>query len=106
MMETLTSRGEQIDWCVVGEPSSTEALGDLVKNGRRGSLNARPTVHGKQGTSPIPTLPITRFTGPCLPSTRWLKRLGITATISSTRPPCRSLPFDQAKASPSSSRAQ
>ena len=56
VMETLTSRGEQIDWCVVGEPSSTEALGDLVKNGRRGSLNARLTVHGKQGHIAYPHL--------------------------------------------------
>ena len=56
VMETLTSRGEQIDWCVVGEPSSTEALGDLVKNGRRGSLNARLTVHGKKGHIAYPHL--------------------------------------------------
>ena len=56
VIETLTSRGEQIDWCVVGEPSSTEDLGDLVKNGRRGSLNARLTVHGKQGHIAYPHL--------------------------------------------------
>ena len=56
VMETLTSWGEQIDWCVVGEPSSTEDLGDLVKNGRRGSLNARLTVHGKQGHIAYPHL--------------------------------------------------
>ncbi len=56
VIETLTSRGEQIDWCVVGEPSSTEDLGDLVKNGRRGSLNARRTVHGKQGHIAYPHL--------------------------------------------------
>ena len=56
VIETLTTRGEQIDWCVVGEPSSTEDLGDLVKNGRRGSLNARLTVHGKQGHIAYPHL--------------------------------------------------
>lgn len=56
VMEALTSRGEQIDWCVVGEPSSTEDLGDLVKNGRRGSLNARLTAHGKQGHIAYPHL--------------------------------------------------
>ena len=49
VMDTLKDRGEQIDWCVVGEPSSTRELGDLVKNGRRGSLNARLVIHGKQG---------------------------------------------------------
>ena len=56
VMETLKDRGEQIDWCVVGEPSSTRELGDLVKNGRRGSLNARLVVHGKQGHIAYPHL--------------------------------------------------
>ena len=55
-METLKDRGEQIDWCVVGEPSSTRELGDLVKNGRRGSLNARLVIHGKQGHIAYPHL--------------------------------------------------
>ena len=40
---------DPIDWCVVGEPSSTERVGDTVKHGRRGSLNGRLTVHGVQG---------------------------------------------------------
>ena len=56
VMETLKDRGEQIDWCVVGEPSSTRELGDIVKNGRRGSLNARLVVHGKQGHIAYPHL--------------------------------------------------
>ena len=56
VMETLKDRGEQIDWCVVGEPSSTRELGDLVKNGRRGSLNARLMIHGKQGHIAYPHL--------------------------------------------------
>ena len=56
VMETLKHRGEQIDWCVVGEPSSTRSLGDLVKNGRRGSLNARLVIHGKQGHIAYPHL--------------------------------------------------
>jgi len=56
VMETLSSRGEQIDWCVVGEPSSTTILGDLVKNGRRGSLNARLVVNGTQGHIAYPQL--------------------------------------------------
>ncbi|GIR70937.1 MAG: hypothetical protein CM15mP74_21880 [Halieaceae bacterium] len=55
-MESLSSRGEQIDWCVVGEPSSTTILGDLVKNGRRGSLNARLIVNGTQGHIAYPHL--------------------------------------------------
>jgi len=56
VMETLKDRGEQIDWCIVGEPSSTRELGDLVKNGRRGSLNARLVIHGKQGHIAYPHL--------------------------------------------------
>ena len=56
VMEALKARGEQIDWCVVGEPSSTLELGDLVKNGRRGSLNARLVIHGKQGHIAYPHL--------------------------------------------------
>src|SRR5699024_10684272 len=45
----LAEQGTQIDYCILGEPSSNERLGDTVKNGRRGSLNARITVHGTQG---------------------------------------------------------
>ena len=56
VIETLKDRGEQIDWCIVGEPSSTRELGDLVKNGRRGSLNARLVIHGKQGHIAYPHL--------------------------------------------------
>lgn len=49
VVETLTARGEQIDWCVVGEPSSETRLADVIKNGRRGSLTGRLSVHGIQG---------------------------------------------------------
>ena len=42
-------RGQRIDWCVVGEPSSETVLGDTIKIGRRGSLSGRLTVHGVQG---------------------------------------------------------
>lgn len=49
VVEELVRRGERIDWCLVGEPSSSERLGDLVRNGRRGSLNGRLTVNGVQG---------------------------------------------------------
>jgi succinyl-diaminopimelate desuccinylase len=41
--------GQRIDWCVVGEPSAREKLGDLIRVGRRGSLSGRMTVHGVQG---------------------------------------------------------
>ena len=56
VVETLVERGEQVDWCIVGEPSSTELVGDVVKNGRRGSLNARLLVRGKQGHVAYPHL--------------------------------------------------
>ncbi|MEQ9394931.1 succinyl-diaminopimelate desuccinylase [Haliea sp.] len=52
----LQQQGEQIDWCLVGEPSSNEQLGDVVKNGRRGSLGALLTVRGVQGHIAYPQL--------------------------------------------------
>src|SRR6185312_13223858 len=48
--------GQRIDWCVVGEPSSKERLGDLIRVGRRGSLSFRLTVHGIQGHVAYPEL--------------------------------------------------
>ena len=56
VVETLEARGEKIDWCLVGEPSSTDRLGDIIKNGRRGSHNARLLVHGRQGHVAYPRL--------------------------------------------------
>lgn len=49
VVEALMAEGEVIDACVVGEPSSQQQLGDMIKIGRRGSLNSWITVHGKQG---------------------------------------------------------
>lgn len=56
VMEWLQEQGEQIDWCLVGEPSSTASLGDVIKNGRRGSLNATLTIRGVQGHIAYPHL--------------------------------------------------
>ncbi|MBB6091723.1 succinyl-diaminopimelate desuccinylase [Povalibacter uvarum] len=56
VMEVLEARSEKIDWCVVGEPTSTEALGDMIKIGRRGSLSGKLTVHGIQGHVAYPHL--------------------------------------------------
>ena len=56
VVETLQARGERIDWCLVGEPSSSERLGDTIKNGRRGSHNARLRVLGIQGHVAYPHL--------------------------------------------------
>jgi succinyl-diaminopimelate desuccinylase len=49
VIEKLVARGEIPDYCIVGEPTSVERAGDMVKNGRRGSLSAKLTVHGVQG---------------------------------------------------------
>ncbi|MDK2777558.1 MAG: succinyl-diaminopimelate desuccinylase [Pseudomonadota bacterium] len=56
VVETLQARNEKIDMCIVGEPSSTSALGDVVKNGRRGSLGCVLTVKGIQGHVAYPHL--------------------------------------------------
>jgi succinyl-diaminopimelate desuccinylase len=56
VVETLSARGERIDWCVVGEPSSEHLLGDTIKIGRRGSLSGRLMVHGVQGHIAYPQL--------------------------------------------------
>lgn len=47
--DVFRARGERIDWCITGEPSSKAVLGDLVRVGRRGSLSARLTINGVQG---------------------------------------------------------
>ena len=52
----LAARGERLDACIVGEPTSVERLGDMVKNGRRGSLSGRLTVQGIQGHIAYPDL--------------------------------------------------
>jgi succinyl-diaminopimelate desuccinylase len=49
VVEYLMENGIRIKWCVVGEPTSAGRLGDIIKNGRRGSLTGRLTVHGVQG---------------------------------------------------------
>ena len=56
VVEWLEARNEKIDWCLVGEPTSSERLGDTIKNGRRGSLGATLVVHGKQGHVAYPHL--------------------------------------------------
>ncbi|WP_438863189.1 succinyl-diaminopimelate desuccinylase [Neptunicella sp.] len=56
VIDTLEARNEKIDWCIVGEPSSTNSVGDVVKNGRRGSLTGDLTVKGIQGHVAYPHL--------------------------------------------------
>jgi len=56
VVKELEARNERIDWCVVGEPTSTRTFGDTVKIGRRGSLSGKLTVHGVQGHVAYPQL--------------------------------------------------
>jgi succinyl-diaminopimelate desuccinylase len=64
VVQSLLRRGDRIDYCLVGEPSSEQVTGDTIKNGRRGSLSARLTVLGVQGHVAYPHLadnPVHRF---------------------------------------------
>ncbi len=56
VVEVLESRKEKIDWCLVGEPSSNKQIGDVIRVGRRGSLNGKLTIHGIQGHVAYPEL--------------------------------------------------
>jgi len=56
VVEWLQARGERLDCCIVGEPTSVERVGDMVKNGRRGSLSGKLTVKGVQGHIAYPQL--------------------------------------------------
>lgn len=56
VVDWLIDNQHKVDYCIVGEPSSTSKLGDIIKNGRRGSLNGVLTIHGKQGHIAYPHL--------------------------------------------------
>jgi succinyl-diaminopimelate desuccinylase len=56
LLDWLAGQGEKLDACIVGEPTNVERLGDMIKIGRRGSLNAALTVHGVQGHTAYPHL--------------------------------------------------
>lgn len=58
VVETLQKRNEKIDYCIVGEPTAVDTLGDTIKNGRRGSLSGTLIVKGKQGHIAYPHLAI------------------------------------------------
>lgn len=57
VVETLMARNERLDYCLVGEPSSTEVVGDVVKNGRRGSCDLQPDYSRRAGAC--------RLSAPC-----------------------------------------
>ena len=56
IVERMAARGERLDYCIVGEPSSVDVLGDMIKNGRRGTLSGTLTVRGVQGHIAYPHL--------------------------------------------------
>jgi len=56
VVELLQARGQHLDYCIVGEPTSVDTLGDMVKNGRRGSLSGKLTIKGVQGHIAYPHL--------------------------------------------------
>jgi len=56
VIETLEARNEKIDYCLVGEPSSSDTLGDVIKNGRRGSIGCKLSIIGTQGHIAYPQL--------------------------------------------------
>ena len=58
VVDVLKARDELIDYCIVGEPTAVDKLGDMIKNGRRGSLSGNLTVKGKQGHIAYPHLAI------------------------------------------------
>ena len=58
VVDVLKARGETIDYCIVGEPTAVNRLGDTIKNGRRGSLSGNLTVKGKQGHIAYPHLAV------------------------------------------------
>ena len=64
MCDWLTKRGEKLDYCIVGEPTSVERTGDMIKNGRRGTMSGKLTIKGIQGHIAYPHLaenPIHKF---------------------------------------------
>src|SRR5690606_38039989 len=56
VFDALSERGEKPYFCIVGEPTSVDTLGDMIKNGRRGSLSGRLVIQGKQGHVAYPHL--------------------------------------------------
>jgi succinyl-diaminopimelate desuccinylase len=56
VVEWLKARDEKIDWCIVGEPTAVHRIGDMVKNGRRGTLSGKLTIKGVQGHIAYPQL--------------------------------------------------
>ena len=89
VLDVLSGRGESIDLCIVGEPSSTRDLGDVIKVGRRGSLGATVKIREYRGISPIRNSRETRSTRRCPHSVSWWISSGTRATRISSPPAYR-----------------
>jgi hypothetical protein len=99
VVEDLKARGEMLDFCIIGEPTSVDTLGDMIKNGRRGSLSGNLTVKGIQCHIAYPKKAVTRSTKPPRPWPNWPPRHGIRATSTTSQPPGR-FPISTAPAPP------
>ena len=92
VVEALRKRNEGIDYCIVGEPSSVDMLGDTMKHGRRGSLSGKLVVRGDPGPRRLSASgQESRSTSSRPPSPRWRGRSGTRATTAS-RPPASRCP--------------
>ena len=79
--EWLQARGERLDYCIVGEPTSVDALGDMIKNGRRGTLTRHAhRQRACRAISPTRTWPKTRSTWPRRRWPSWWRSTGTAAT--------------------------
>ena len=89
VVEALKARNEPIDYCIVGEPTCVDALGDTIKNGRRGSLSGTLTVKGIQGHIAYPFWQKTPSILPPPPLPNWHEPSGTKATNIFRPPPGR-----------------
>jgi succinyl-diaminopimelate desuccinylase len=84
--ELLEERGETIDYCLVGEPTSAHILGDMIKNGRRGSLSGHLSSRACRAISPTRSWRATRSTRPRRRWPNWRPSAGTKATNTTCRP--------------------
>jgi succinyl-diaminopimelate desuccinylase len=104
--ELLEERGETLDYCLVGEPTSSHVLGDMIKNGRRGSLSGCLKIKGVQGHIAYPHLARNPIHQAAPALAELAAESGTTATSTSRRPAGRCRTSTPAPAPTTSSRAR
>jgi acetylornithine deacetylase/succinyl-diaminopimelate desuccinylase-like protein len=102
VVEELRQRGERLDWCIVGEPTSVKQTGDMIKNGRRGTMSGKLTVNGVQGHIAYPQLARNPIHEACPHSPSSPPRSG-TAAMPSSRPPAGRSAISMAARAPATS---